>query len=131
MKNGSLDAVLAHIDDNLDFSRERWFELLRIPSISAQPAHRQDCIRAATHMRDLLAEMGFEARLAETKGLPGVIARHHKAGSNAPHVLFYGHYDVQPPEPLELWESDPFNPQFKDGPRGKQVVARGAVDDKG
>ena len=131
MNNGSLGAVLAHIDANLDRNRERWFDLLRIPSISAQPAHKQDCIRAAEHMRDLLAGMGFKARLSETKGLPGVIAQHHKAGANAAHVLFYGHYDVQPPEPLDLWHADPFDPQLVDGPRGKQVVARGAVDDKG
>lgn len=127
----SLDAVLAHIDANLDASRARWFDLLRIPSISAQPAHKPDCLRAAAHMRDLLAEMGFAARLSETKGLPGVIATHHHAGANAPRVLFYGHYDVQPADPLDLWHADPFAPQLVDHPDGPRIVARGAVDDKG
>lgn len=131
MSNPSIDAILAHIDAHLDDSRARWFDLLRIPSISAQPAHKQDCIRAAAHARDLLAGMGFEARLAETAGLPGVIATHLKAGAHAPRVLFYGHYDVQPADPLELWHADPFNPQLVDGPHGKRVIARGAVDDKG
>ena len=127
----SLDAVLAHIDAHQDQSRARWFDLLRIPSISAQPAHKPDCLRAAAHMRDLLAEMGFAARLSETKGLPGVIATHHHAGANAPRVLFYGHYDVQPADPLDLWHADPFAPQLVDHPDGPRIVARGAVDDKG
>lgn len=132
----TIDDVLARIDGNLDAARGRWFELLRIPSISAQgltetSPHRADCMRAAAHMRDLLAGMGFESRLSATQGLPGVIATHHKAGANAPTVLFYGHYDVQPADPLDLWHADPFEPQLVDHPDGQRVVARGAVDDKG
>jgi acetylornithine deacetylase/succinyl-diaminopimelate desuccinylase-like protein len=126
-----LEQVLSHIDDNLNASLARLFELLRIPSVSTQSAHGADCRRAAEWARDKLAEMGFAARLSETSGLPGVIARHHAAGPDAPHVLFYGHYDVQPADPLDLWASDPFDPQLVDGPRGKRIIARGAVDDKG
>jgi acetylornithine deacetylase/succinyl-diaminopimelate desuccinylase-like protein len=126
-----MEKILAHIDEQLPQSLDRLFDLLRIPSISTQPAHKADCLRAAAWARDLLDGMGFAARLSETAGLPGVIAAHHQAGPNAPHVLFYGHYDVQPADPLELWHSDPFDPQLVDGPRGKRIVARGAVDDKG
>jgi acetylornithine deacetylase/succinyl-diaminopimelate desuccinylase-like protein len=126
-----MEQILKHIDDHLENSVERLFGLLRIPSISAQPAHAADCRRAAEWARDTLAEMGFAARLSETTGLPGVIAQNHDAGRQAPHVLFYGHYDVQPADPLALWNSDPFDPQLVDGPRGKRIVGRGAVDDKG
>ena len=126
-----MEQILKHIDDHLDASLQRLFSLLRIPSISAQPAHAGDCRKAAEWARDTLAAMGFAARLSETAGHPGVIATHHGAGPDAPHVLFYGHYDVQPADPLALWESDPFDPQLVDGPRGKRIVGRGAVDDKG
>jgi acetylornithine deacetylase/succinyl-diaminopimelate desuccinylase-like protein len=126
-----MDKILSLVDSQLDASLERLFAFLRIPSISAQPAHEADCRRAAAWARDTLADMGFTARLSETSGLPGVIALNHDAGPDAPHVLFYGHYDVQPADPLELWHSDPFDPQLVDGPRGKRIVARGAVDDKG
>ena len=126
-----MEQILSHIDSSLESSLQRLFSLLRIPSISAQPAHAADCRNAAAWARDTLAEMGFSARLSETAGLPGVIATHHAAGPAAPHVLFYGHYDVQPADPLNLWHSDPFDPQLIDGPRGKRIVARGAVDDKG
>jgi acetylornithine deacetylase/succinyl-diaminopimelate desuccinylase-like protein len=126
-----MEKILNHIDANLDASLERLFELLRIPSISTQPAHREDCYAAANWAVTTLQEMGFTARLSETAGLPGVVAQHLQAGPDAPHILFYGHYDVQPPDPLALWHSDPFDPQLVDGPRGKRIVARGAVDDKG
>ncbi len=122
-----MEQILKHIDDGLEDALERLFSLLRIPSISAQPAHKADCIAAAHWARGTLEDMGFTARLSETAGLPGVIATHHAAGPGAPHVLFYGHYDVQPADPLELWHSPPFEPQLKDG----RIVARGAVDDKG
>ncbi len=122
-----MDKILTHIDTHLDDSLARLFALLRIPSISAQPAHRDDCLKAAAWARDEWAAMGFDARLSETKGLPGVIATHHAAGPDAPHVLFYGHYDVQPADPLELWKTDPFAPEIRDG----KIFARGAVDDKG
>jgi acetylornithine deacetylase/succinyl-diaminopimelate desuccinylase-like protein len=131
MEKTLTDNVLAHIDRNLGASLGRLFELLRIPSISAQPAHREDCLKAANWAKAVLEEMGFAARISETSGLPGVVAQHQAAGPEAPHVLFYGHYDVQPPDPLALWHSDPFDPQLVDGPRGKRIVARGAVDDKG
>ncbi len=123
--------ILDHVDAQLETGLERLFAFLRIPSISAQPAHHADCLAAAAWIRGELTEMGFTARLSETAGLPGVVATNHEAGPDAPHVLFYGHYDVQPADPRNLWHSDPFDPQLVDGPRGKKIVARGAVDDKG
>ena len=124
--------VLAHIEATLDQARERWFDLLRIPSVSAQPAHAGDCRRAAAWMRAQLDAMGFETAVHDTAGHPVVLAHHPGGGSaGAPHLLFYGHYDVQPAEPFELWTHAPFDPVLSDGPHGPRVVARGAVDDKG
>jgi acetylornithine deacetylase/succinyl-diaminopimelate desuccinylase-like protein len=124
--------VLRHVDASLEASRGRLFDLLRIPSISAQPAHKADCVRAAECVRDQLSALGFRADVRPTAGHPVVVAHHAgPAGYQGPHVLFYSHYDVQPVDPLELWTSPPFEPQLVDGPRGKRFVARGAVDDKG
>ena len=125
-------AVLRQADTSLEASSARLFDLLRIPSISAQPAHTADCVRAAEWVRDQLTGLGFEASVRPTAGHPVVVA-HHAAPSGyaGPHVLFYGHYDVQPVDPLDLWKSPPFDPQLVDGPHGKRFVARGAVDDKG
>ncbi|HXT78958.1 MAG TPA: dipeptidase [Acetobacteraceae bacterium] len=125
-------AVLRHADAALEQSRENLFALLRIPSISAQPAHKEDCARAAEWCRSQLASLGFRATVHPTPGHPVVVAHHDgPADYTGPHILFYGHYDVQPVDPLELWHSPPFEPQLVDGPRGKRFVARGAVDDKG
>ena len=94
-------AVLRHADASLDNSRGRLFDLLRIASISAQPDHRQDCQRAAEWVRDQLAGLGFSAEVRPTAGHPVIVA-HHAApdGYRGPHILFYGHYDVQPVDPL-------------------------------
>ncbi len=128
----TVEAVLRQVDAGLDRSRETLFELLRIPSISAQPAHQQDCVRAAEWVRGQLAGLGFTAALRPTAGHPVVLAHHPGPdGYRGPHILFYGHYDVQPVDPLDLWTSPPFEPQLVDGPHGKRFVARGAVDDKG
>jgi acetylornithine deacetylase/succinyl-diaminopimelate desuccinylase-like protein len=124
-------AVLAHAAARRGDSRARWFEWLRIPSVSAQPQHAPDCRRAADWLRSQLAEIGFEADIRETAGHPVVVAHHPGPTGTGPHLLFYGHYDVQPPEPLELWTSPPFEPVLTQGPNGPRVVARGAVDDKG
>jgi acetylornithine deacetylase/succinyl-diaminopimelate desuccinylase-like protein len=126
------DDVLAQVDAGLDQACERLFDLLRIPSISTDPAHEKDVRRAAEWLHRQLANLGFDVVVKPTAGHPVVLGHHPgPAGSKAPHVLFYGHYDVQPPDPLELWTSPPFDPQLVDGPHGKRVVARGAVDDKG
>ncbi len=128
----TIATVLRHVDASLEASRGRLFDLLRIPSISAQPDHKQDCVRAAEWMRDQLAGLGFRAAVRPTSGHPVVVAHHAgPTGYQGPHVLFYGHYDVQPVDPLDLWKSPPFEPQLVDGPHGKRFVARGAVDDKG
>ncbi|MCC7426899.1 MAG: M20/M25/M40 family metallo-hydrolase [Alphaproteobacteria bacterium] len=128
-------AILAHVEAGLAASLDRLFDFLRIPSISAQPDHAGDCRRAAEWACAQLAGIGFEAGLRPTAGHPIVVAHHpgKRAGASGqgPHLLYYGHYDVQPPEPLALWTSDPFAPALVDGPRGKRIVARGAVDDKG
>jgi acetylornithine deacetylase/succinyl-diaminopimelate desuccinylase-like protein len=128
----TIDAVLSHVDADLPASRANLFDLLRIKSISAQPVHAADCVKAAEWWRDQLIGLGFEASVRPTAGHPIVVG--HLAGPadyKGPHILFYGHYDVQPVDPLSLWHSDPFDPQLVDGPRGKRYVARGAVDDKG
>ena len=127
-----LETLLSHIDANLDASRARLFDWLRIPSVSAQPQHAQDCRRAAEWLRDQLAGLGFRAEIRATTGHPCVVAHHDGPGTaKAPHLLYYGHYDVQPPDPLELWASPPFEPALVEGPHGPRIRARGAVDDKG
>jgi len=127
-----VNAVLAQVDNELDHARGRLFELLRIPSISTQPAHKPDVRHAAEWIREQLAWIGLEATVKPTAGHPIVVGHHPgPAGTKAPRILFYGHYDVQPADPLDLWHNPPFEPQMVDGPRGPRIVARGAVDAKG
>lgn len=130
----NLDAVLTAIDANLDASLLRLFDLLRIPSVSTDPAFTAECRRAADWLMNELKALGFDAEVRATPGHPIVVGHAKARRKDAPHVLFYGHYDVQPPDPLELWESEPFAPRLIDGKAGqgaKDIVARGVSDDKG
>ncbi len=124
----SLDAVLSQIDSDLDAAMERLKALLRIPSISTDPAYKADCDAAADWLVADLASLGFDANKRATPGHPMVMGH---AGDTGPHVLFYGHYDVQPVDPLDLWDNDPFDPQIEDTPKGKVIRGRGTSDDKG
>jgi acetylornithine deacetylase/succinyl-diaminopimelate desuccinylase-like protein len=132
-KAAPVENVLAQVDANHADALERLFNLLRIKSISTDPTYRDDCLKASDTCRDLLQAAGFEADVRETTGNPMVVA--HALGDHGPetpHVLFYGHYDVQPPDPLDLWQSDPFDPQIVDDAKhGPMIVARGAQDNKG
>ena len=104
------------------------FDWLRIPSISADPGHESDVRASARFCADLLQEAGLEhVEILETGGLPAVYADWCHAGPGAPTVVVYGHHDVQPVDPLELWTSPPFDPVIADG----ECRARGAIDDKG
>ncbi|WP_313611302.1 M20/M25/M40 family metallo-hydrolase, partial [Rhizobium sp.] len=124
--------ILSTADDNLTSSLERLFELVRIPSISTDPAYKAECRKAAEWLVRTLSSLGFEASVRDTAGHPMVVAHHDAATKDAPHVLFYGHYDVQPVDPLNLWENDPFEPAVKDIGAGRQVITgRGTADDKG
>jgi acetylornithine deacetylase/succinyl-diaminopimelate desuccinylase-like protein len=126
-----LDAALAKIDANLDAALKRLFALIAIPSVSTDPAYAAACQKAAEWLRSELSGLGFEAAVRSTPGRPMVVA-HAKAGRpGAPHVLFYGHYDVQPPDPLDLWQTPPFEPRLAEAPTGPQIVGRGTSDDKG
>ncbi|TAG09390.1 MAG: M20/M25/M40 family metallo-hydrolase, partial [Rhodobacterales bacterium] len=124
----TLDAVLARIDADLPQALDRLMDLLRIPSISTDPAYKPDCARAADWLVADLQSLGFDARAAATPGHPMVVGH---GGTGKRHILFYGHYDVQPVDPLELWDRDPFDPELQDTPKGKVIRARGASDDKG
>ncbi|WP_172328017.1 M20/M25/M40 family metallo-hydrolase [Mangrovicoccus sp. HB161399] len=124
----SVAPVLARIDQDLDAALDRLFDLLRIPSISTDPAYKEDCAKAADWLVADLASMGFEASKRPTPGHSMVVAHYEGPG---PHVLFYGHYDVQPVDPLELWDRDPFDPELQDTPKGKVIRGRGTADDKG
>jgi acetylornithine deacetylase/succinyl-diaminopimelate desuccinylase-like protein len=125
-----LAAVLARIDADLDAALERLFALLRIPSISTDPAYAAACQACADwHVADLRS-IGFEASARTTPGQPIVVA--HDRSAPGPSALFYGHYDVQPVDPLDLWESDPFEPFIETRADGSRAIrARGASDDKG
>jgi acetylornithine deacetylase/succinyl-diaminopimelate desuccinylase-like protein len=121
-----IDAVLATIESSFDESLEGLREFLRIPSISAQAEHAPDMQACAKWVAARVNSFGFEAQIMPTGGHPVVVAKNrHVAGR--PTVLFYGHYDVQPPEPLDLWKTPPFEPAVRNG----AIFARGAVDDKG
>jgi acetylornithine deacetylase/succinyl-diaminopimelate desuccinylase-like protein len=154
------DAVLNRLSVNEPASIRRWMDWLRIPSISTDPAYKAQTAQAAQWCADQFKELGFTVKIVQTgtigadgkgSGHPVVLATiQGRAGIKAPHVLFYGHYDVQPVDPVELWKSPPFEPTLQDvvgrpiaiedavkerypGPinGGARVVARGAVDDKG
>jgi acetylornithine deacetylase/succinyl-diaminopimelate desuccinylase-like protein len=126
-----LEPVLARLDANRAAAVERWQELLRIPSIGTDPAHAADTRRAGQWLVDQLRSIGFEASLRATPGQPIVVGHHPGPEAGRRHILYYGHYDVQPAEPLELWHSPPFEPTLLTAERGERMVARGAVDDKG
>ncbi len=128
----ALPAVLDRIDAELDNSLARLFEFLKIESISTDPAYAGQCKQAAEYIAKDLASIGFTPQLRPTGGHPVVTATGGEKKNGAPHVLFYGHYDVQPVDPLNLWETDPFKPVIKEiAPGRKIIVARGACDDKG
>ena len=126
-----LDRVLATIDAGLPASLDRLFALLRIESISTDPAYAGRCRAAADWLAGELSAIGFDASVRETPGHPMVVA-HDRGGVGGPHVLFYGHYDVQPVDPVALWHSPPFEPRIETLEKGRKVIrARGAGDDKG
>ena len=102
------------------------FDLLRIPSVSAKSGHNADTKRCAEWLKESLDKIGVPAKIYPTKGHPVVVGEWKKA-PGAPTVLIYGHYDVQPAEPLDLWTTPPFEPAVRDG----KIFARGSVDDKG
>ncbi len=124
----TLDAVLARIDADLPQATARLLDLLRIPSISTDPAFKADCDSAADWLVNELQSLGVTAEKRPTPGHPMVVG--HVAG-DGPHLLFYGHYDVQPVDPLDLWDRDPFDPEVQDTPAGKVIRGRGSSDDKG
>ena len=124
----SIDPVLARIDADLSDATNRLLDLLRIPSISTDPAFKTECDRAADWLVEDLASIGFDASKRPTPGHPMVVAHHDGPG---PHLLFYGHYDVQPVDPLDLWDRDPFDPAIEETAKGKVIRGRGSSDDKG
>jgi acetylornithine deacetylase/succinyl-diaminopimelate desuccinylase-like protein len=125
-----LDKVLNAIDAGLPASLERLFALLRIESISTDPAYAASCKAAAGWLVKELNGIGFDTSARPTAGHP-IVVGHDEKGSG-PRVLFYGHYDVQPVDPVSLWESPPFEPLLVEMPDGSErIVARGAADDKG
>ncbi len=124
----SVDPVLVRIDSDLPQSLERLKELLRIPSISTDPAYKADCDHAADWLVEDLKSIGIAASKRETPGHPMVVG--HVDGPG-PHLLFYGHYDVQPVDPLDLWDNDPFDPQIEETAKGRVIRGRGTSDDKG
>ncbi len=127
----AIEKVLDQLDADRQGALARLFEFMRIKSISTDPAFAGECAKAAQWLADELTRIGFAASVRPTAGHPMVIAHAKAAQRDAPHVLFYGHYDVQPVDPLDLWESDPFAPKIVDAPTGPQIFGRGAADDKG
>lgn len=118
-----LDTVLKSIDDQADTDLNDLFTVVRQPSISAQDIGVREC---AALVQKFMEDAGLQTRLIETSGHPMVFGTWLNAGPEKPTILFYGHYDVQPPEPLELWESEPFEPTLRNG----RIYARGIADNK-
>lgn len=123
MIQSKLDAVLRSVDTSAEIDLDDLLTVVRQPSISAQRIGVREC---AMLIREYMAGAGLETRLLETRGEPMVLGTWLEAGPDRPTILFYGHYDVQPPEPLELWHTKPFEPQIRDG----RIYARGVADNK-
>lgn len=123
-----MSSIIDYINSNTSVYVEELKEFLRIPSISTAPEHKEDVARCAGWVADAAKSIGLEnVHIFPTKGHPVVYADWLHAGKDRPTVLFYGHYDVQPVDPLNLWTNPPFEPTIRDG----KIFARGSVDDKG
>jgi acetylornithine deacetylase/succinyl-diaminopimelate desuccinylase-like protein len=123
-----MQPVLDYLAQNEDRFLRELCDYLRFPSVSAQPQHRADLESCARWITSHCRQIGLEAELCETPGHPIVLARTPRfRGKRKPHFVVYGHYDVQPPEPLDLWTSPPFEPRIE----GRNLFARGSCDNKG
>jgi acetylornithine deacetylase/succinyl-diaminopimelate desuccinylase-like protein len=117
-----MDALLTYLDTNQARFRDELCTYLRFPSVSAQPKHKADLQACAEWLRAHCQSLGLDAALHPTEGNPVLVARTPRTrGARQPHYLVYGHYDVQPPEPLELWKSPPFEPRVE----GRNVSENG------
>ena len=122
---------MSTFDEQREMILKEYFELLRFPTIGAEPMRLKDCVDCAMWLKKWLAPQGFAVELMQAPkmlGTPPILLAERKGTEGAPTVLFYGHYDVQPPDPLDAWETPPFEPTLKDDGR---VYCRGAQDDKG
>ncbi len=125
--DGLIRKALERARQNRDADLADLLEEVRIPSVSALPERRADCLRNADWLRARLAKLGFAAKAVEVvPGQPPVVDAETKRRPGHPHLTVYGHYDVQPPDPLELWDSPPFEPAIRDG----RIYARGVADSK-
>ena len=124
-----LDATLSRIDSEMEQNLNRLFDFLKIKSISTDPEFEKDCAEAADWLVADLKSFGAKVEKYETGGHPLVLG--DLGPDSGPHILFYGHYDVQPVDPLELWDNDPFEPIIEKLPSGPVIRARGSSDDKG
>ena len=124
---GMFERVLEHLAQDRQAALDRLCDLLKIESVSTDPAFSGACQQAADWVGQELMHCGLDTAVHPTDGHPIVVGRYDGAGPEAPRVLFYGHYDVQPPDPLDLWKTPPFEPTVQDG----RLHARGASDDKG
>src|SRR5690625_2211448 len=122
------ETVLSYLTENREQLLKKLNDFLSIPSVSTDSVHKKDINEAAGFLENYLKDIGFDkVEQQETAGHPLVYAEYKQAGPDAPTVLFYGHYDVQPVDPIELWDSDPFKPEVRDG----RLYARGSSDDIG
>jgi acetylornithine deacetylase/succinyl-diaminopimelate desuccinylase-like protein len=122
-----MESIKTYIEENRDRFLEELFDLIRIPSVSAKEENKDDMMRAAEYLKQSLLDAGAdEAEIYPTEGHPILVGK-KLVDESLPTVLVYGHYDVQPAEPFDLWNSEPFEPVIKDG----KIWARGADDDKG
>lgn len=122
---------MSTFDEQRETILKEYFELLRFPTIGAEPMRLKDCVDCAMWLKKWLVPQGFAVELMQAPkmlGTPPILLAERKGTEGAPTILFYGHYDVQPPDPLDVWETPPFEPTLKDDQR---VYCRGAQDDKG
>ncbi|HWY30539.1 MAG TPA: dipeptidase [Candidatus Acidoferrum sp.] len=123
-----MQSVINYLKGNQKRFLQEYFEYLRFPSVSAQPQHKKDLVACAKWLAAHCRHIGLTAEVQPTKGHPIVVARTpRETNSRKPHFVVYGHYDVQPVEPVELWDSPPFEPRLA----GRQVFSRGSTDNKG